>query len=230
MLPFTPNPEREGKWVPANRDPIMVLSPDQMSFTNHPIAKPVQSVPVGLRLACPLKKFSGDGAPADVQHEVIAETPKTDDIWAVADPNSLREDFRNDQGTSPKPDSVLAPFPLAIGATKKVGESIRRTVVVGSEEWLRDQIAFAPGPLMIAGGALVQPLQNPGNADLIVNICHWLAGNADRIAVGPRSGDVPRLSKLKDDGTLTFARIFMVGLWPGLALLVGGIAWFFRRR
>ena len=44
-----------------------------------------------------------------------------------------------------------------------------------------------------------------------------------RIAVGPQRGDVPRLSDLKDGAQLTFTRVFLVGIWPGLALLAGAL-------
>ena len=53
---------------------------------------------------------------------------------------------------------------------------------------------------------------------------------ADRIAVGPRRSDVPRLDKLTEGGMAQFCRVLLVGIWPGLALLAGAGVWLLRRR
>lgn len=227
IIPFTPNPEKEGRWVPRNRDPLMIASPEDLQLTRHEIGR--NSLPVAMRMACPLILAKGDELPSGVRHEVIAEVPRNEDTWAVKDPNSLTQEFRSEGGTSPKETSIRTPFAAVVAALRKDGEAEKKVIVFDSQEWSRDQVAHAT-VLVIAQGAVVPAEANPGNTDLMVNSLHWLTGNADRIAVGPRSTDVPRLAQLKDGWPLNLSRAFMVGIWPGLALAAGLVVSFFRRR
>ncbi len=229
-IAFAPNPEERGTWFPASRDLTILQSPDQFTFESHPLAEPVKSLPVGLRLVCPILPIAAASAPAGVTTSVVAQMPKSNDLWAVGDPEAMVRTLRERKGVTPGPDAVLSPFPVIVTASKKTGDKEQKIVVVGSDEWLRDDVALAAGQYALIGASLVPVPANPGNTDLAVNMMHWLAGNADRIAIGPRSADVPRLSRLKEGSQLTFSRWFMVGLWPGLALLIGGVVWFFRRR
>lgn len=230
VIAFTPNMEKKGRWVPKNQNPVLLTSPEDIKLLEHEITRPILSLPVGLRLTCPIEVASGDKATAGIKHQTLVEVPDTDDTWAVEDPNSLSQEMQPEVGgTTPKENSIRPPFAQYVIAARKEGDKDKKVMVVASSDWLRDSVAHA-AQLMLMGGALVQAEVNPGNTDLFLNSLHWLAGNADRIAVGPRSGDVPRLSELNDGAELNWSRAFLVGIWPGLALAAGLVVSFFRRR
>ena len=86
------------------------------------------------------------------------------------------------------------------------------------------------GGIMVTGAGLQSYAAYPGNADLFLNALHWLTNDAERISVSAQKAELPRLTRLKNDGWLTFWRVFLVGTWPGLVLVVGGCVWLFRRR
>lgn len=69
----------------------------------------------------------------------------------------------------------------------------------------------------------------PANSDLLINALHWLTGEADRIAVGPRRAELPRLSNLRESTAAALPWV-LVGVWPAVALVVGLGVWFVRRR
>jgi hypothetical protein len=114
---------------------------------------------------------------------------------------------------------------LALAATKED----QRIVVFGSEQFAADGVAQAQA-LGFAGGALVQYLVYPANTELFINTLHWLTQEADRISVGAQRSEIPRLDDLKDGFWLNFWQVFLVVVWPALALVVGGGVWFVRRR
>jgi hypothetical protein len=223
-LEFTPNPQREGLWYVASRSPT--VSSRVFHFTDHPISEPLQGLPAAFQAVAPLAKVGDEDKPEDVTVEAVVEVDDTEDVWAINDVQQLNEDFKKRQGTRRYDEDIAAPFPLALAATDADGD---RLVVFGSERFMADAIVNM-SQLVMVGGALRLAKLYPGNIELFVNALHWLTDNADRIAVGPRRGDVPRLEGLKDDATLTFTRVFLVGIWPGLALVVGLGVWLIRRR
>ena len=120
---------------------------------------------------------------------------------------------------------MAAPFPITVAATNEAGKKI---VVFGSEQFAADSLAQARG-LRQVGNSLVLGAVYPANSDLFLNTLHWLSGDATRITVGPRQGELPRLKKLDE---VWAARLpwFLVGIWPALVLLVGVGVWLVRRR
>ncbi len=224
-LEFAPHPQRTGLWSFANRAPTFVTS-RAFHYTGHKIAEPLQGLPAAFQSVAPLALVTGEDKPADVTVEPVIELNDTEDVWAIKDVNRINEDFRKQQGTRRYEDDVPAPFPLALAATGGQGHKL---VVFASDRFIADAVVNMTQFVMV-GNSLRLARLYPGNSDLFVNALHWLTGNADRIAVGPQPSDVPRLEKLKDDATLTFTRVFLVGIWPGVALLVGAGVWLLRRR
>lgn len=217
---FLPNPQKPGYWVPATRE-VLPIGSDMIRFTDHPIAAPLASSPVGLRAVAPLSIASK--LPEGVKVRELAYIPETDDLWATPDPIAMVTELRRDMGVRPKATDVKPPFPVAVAASKPD----QRVVVFGSETFAADEVALQ---LMIdfASGRLYQA--NPANTDLFINSLHWLTQDAGRIAIGPRTSDVPRLDKLRPGPALTFWRVFLVAIWPACALLVGAGVWLMRRR
>lgn len=232
---FAPSPEKRDLWWPASRDPGLVNT-DVIRFTDHPIGKPVQGVTGAMYLVTPLDLISPDPAasrpanappPSDAKAEPIAEIVATEDVWATSNPMRVfGEDLRQNRGTRRRDDDLRPPFPIAAAAVKPDG---KRLVVFGSERFAQDDISHAQS-LGAVGGQLVLVNLYPANTDLFINALHWLTGDAARISVGAQRSDVPRLDKLKPGGMAVFWQVFLVAIWPALALLAGAGVWLMRRR
>lgn len=225
VVHFAPNPQREGVWIPASRNPTVVTS-EAFRFSDQPIGKPLQSLPAGLQYAAPLALVEGAEKPAGVSAEPIISVAKSEDVWAIANLSRTDEDFQKQQGTHRYDDDLPSPFPLAVAATK---EGDGKLVVIASEQFAADAM-LQMASLVQVGNSLQVAQAYPANADLLINSLHWLTGDADRIAVGPQKGAVPRLDQLKEGPVATFWRAFLVGIWPASALLAGALMWFVRRR
>ncbi len=223
-LQFAVNPQRAGLMLPASRS--LILASQIFHYTDHPIGAPLKGLPAALQAVAPLRIVGGDDSPEGVTLETIVEVNDTEDVWAISNLTRINEDLQKNQGTRRYDDDIPAPFPLGVSATDSED---RKLVVFASDSFVSDSVVNMAQMVMV-GGTLRLAKLYPGNTDLFVNTLHWLTGNADRIAVGPQRGDVPRLDKLEEGSTLTFTRAFLVGIWPGLALLVGAGVWLLRRR
>lgn len=223
---FTLNPQRKGVFVPANQPWYVLASETAFRFTDQPIAAPISGLPTGFDYAAPLQLAKGADAPAGVTLSPIAEVPATENVWAFDNVMRIQQDMQKKMGTTKADTDIGAPFVVAVAGEKKVGDQTNRIVVIGSEHFAGNQMAEAAAPAMLGSQLMMIPLY-PGNLNLFENSLHWLTGNADRIAVAPSRGDVPRLKMT--DGQSMFARIFVVGIWPGLALVAGAIVWMLRR-
>jgi hypothetical protein len=223
-LQFVVNPQRAGLMLPATRN--LVIDSHVFHYTDHPIGTPLRGLPAAFQAVAPLRIVTGDEAPEDVTLEPVVEVNDTEDVWAIGNLARINEDFQKNQGTRRYDDDIPAPFPLSIAATDSEG---RKLVVFASDGFVSDSVVNMAQMVMVGGAFRLAKLY-PGNTDLFINALHWLTGNADRIAVGPQRSNVPRLDKLQEGATLTFTRVFLVGIWPALALLVGAGVWLLRRR
>lgn len=224
-LSFMPHPEKPGEWVPAGRQPQLLTTDNVLRFTDHPIGAPLKTDRAALVLACPLRVAPAASRPAGLTIEAVAELRDTVDAWACGDLNQIEDQLKRRQGLRPGPADIAAPFPLAVAAANEAGQKV---VVFGSELFASDAIAQATG-LQQVGNALVLGTLYPANSDLLINALHWLTGEADRIAVGPRRAELPRLSNLSESTAAVLPWV-LVGVWPAVALVVGLGVWFVRRR
>ncbi len=223
-LQFAVNPQSDGLMGLARRN--LVIDSNVFHYTDQPIGAPLRGLPAAFQAVAPLRILSDEEAPENVTVEPIVEVNDTEDVWAISNLARINEDFEKNQGTRRYDDDIAAPFPLSIAATDSEG---RKLVVFASDSFIADSVVNMAQMVMV-GGALRLAKLYPGNTDLFVNALHWLTGNADRIAVGPQQGDVPRLDKLEEGSTLTLTRVFLVGIWPAVALLAGATVWLLRRR
>lgn len=221
---FAPNAQKPGWWVPARQRPMLVTG-QAVRLTEHPISKPLQNEPGGFYLVSPVRVLSDEERPAGVTVAVIAEVRPTEDVWAIKDLMRLNDELKRNQGVRPAPEDIAAPFPIAVAATDETGH---KAVIFGSTEFAADGVAQATG-LLQSGKAVVLGLFYPANSDLFINALHWLSGEAERISVGPRRGEMPRLKDL-DDAWAGRLPWFLVGIWPAAALVVGVGVWLVRRR
>lgn len=221
---FAPNPQAPGLWGLGGQRPPVVTD-EAFSLTSNPILEPVRSSSYGFWFVCPVMIAPNGSRPSGVKVEPLINTAKTENVWAVANFQRLVGDMRSQKmGTKPYDDDILSPYPVAV-----VGDDGKhRLVVFGSQNFIGDEMLDMAQAVLTSGG-IAKAYLFPGNADLFISAVHWAAGEADRIAVGPASGDVPRLSKLTDESA-SWVRTFLVGVWPALALVVGGVVWFVRRR
>lgn len=226
-LQFVPSREDPGLFM-LRRPPLVVdTSGSAVRFTDQAIGKPLQALTAGLFAACPLTMVPRDEIPSGVKVEPILTVEETSDLWAVRNVMQVDQDLRARGGTSRRSEDVVPPFALAVAAEKEGGQ---RVVVFGSSLFVANPILEMIGGFGFSGGSLVAVPAYAANSDLFLNAVHWLTNDADRISVGAQPTEVPRLDKLKDDAALRFWRVFLVGIWPGLALVVGGGVWLFRRR
>lgn len=226
VVEYVPRADKPGRWWPMHRD-LPLITTDVSRFTDHPIGRPLQSQPGAFYLVCPLQNLAlAATQPTGVEVAAIAEIPRNENCWASADfMRVFQEELQSSLGTVAKPEDLPTPFPIALSAQR--GD--RRIVVIASERFASDDFAMATGIRLTTAGLVTYPLY-PANSDLFINALHWLTGDAGRIAVGARSGDVPRLDRLKPGPMVTAWRIFLVGIWPGMILLIGGSVWMLRRR
>jgi hypothetical protein len=225
-LQFVVNPQSDGLMYPDPACRNLLISSRMFHFTNQPVGAPLRGLPAAFQRVAPLRILTGPEKPQGVSVEPIAEVNDTQDVWAITNLARINDDLEKNQGTRRYDDDIAAPFPLSVAATDAEG---RKLVVFASDGFIADSVVNMAQMVMV-GGALRLAKLYPGNTDLFVNALHWLTGNADRIAVGPQEGDVPRLDKLEEGPTLTWTRVFLVGIWPGVALLAGAAVWLLRRR
>jgi hypothetical protein len=235
VLAFSPNPENDALYFPRNRDALALYSnaqPDQLRYGDHPIVEPLGSLATMLMSVAPLQIAP---PPAGVEIQPLITTAASDDIWAVSNIMRAQQDLQRgmpNAGTRVyEEDKRSTPDGLVVAvAARKNGESAQsRVVVVASENFAMDGLAFQTG-LAQVGNSLRLITRFPGNLEFFVNSLHWLAGETDRIAIGPSGEQYPRLSKLENGPMLQFWQVFLVGIWPGLMLLAGAGVWFFRRK
>jgi hypothetical protein len=225
-IQFMLNPRKQETFVPLNMRNPTLLTSDAFEWTGHPIANALKSLPGALASALPLRILTGETAPEGVTLEPIIRLKTSDAVWAVMDIQRLQTDFQQHEGTRRYDDDTLPPFPLAVAGTNAAGQ---RIVVISSEQFIANPVLSA-AQLMFVGGGIAQVQLYPANRDLFINTLHWLTGDAERIAVGPRRGNVPRLDKLEDGPVAEFTKVFLVGIWPGVVLIAGAVVWFTRRR
>lgn len=223
-LQFVVHPQRDGLMLPASRN--LMINSQVFHYTDHPIGAPLRGLPAAFQTVAPLRIVTGDEKPEGVTLEPIVEVNDTEDVWAINNLSRINEDLQKNQGTRRYEDDIPAPFPLGIAATGTEGKKL---VVIASDRFVADSVVNMAQMVMVGGGLRLAKLY-PGNIDLFLNALHWLTGNADRIAVGTQRSDVPRLDKLEEGGMLTFTRVFLVGIWPAVALLIGAGVWLLRRR
>jgi hypothetical protein len=226
-LSFAPSPENPKLFIPTRDTQRAIIDSPVLQFTDQPIAKPLHTAPGGINESCPLKLAAGDKAPAGVTAEPVALIRDTNDVWAIKDIMRLNEDFRSNKGTYRRDDDIAAPFPVAVAAKN---DKDQRLVVFASAGFVSNQVLDTPGGIVLLGGGFQTVPAYPANPDLFINAAYWVTNDAGRISIGAQRADAPRLSKLKDDRWLTFWHVFLVGIWPGMALVVGGGVWLFRRR
>ena len=136
-----------------------------------------------------------------------------------SNPNSWGEtDLKNNEASFDEKADIKGPLPLAVAVTKEVkpasdsGPATKaRMVVVGDSD-------FAINP----------SFAQVGNGNLFLNMVSWLAQDEDLISIRPKSPDDRRI--VLSQSQISFLRLVIVFLLPGVALVAGIVVYTRRRR
>lgn len=189
---------------------------------DHPILGAVRNLPTELAWAIPITVSTEEGAArvtallvAPDDGSTWAETQWLR-LWQTPGPQrgNLAEPPRYDEGI----DGHDGPWVVALAAERsdaRAGSRAGRVVVVGSNSWFADPVAFnyqsTDGRVALAA---------PGNAELFEASVLWLAGQDELIGQSAGSRATPLVGPI-DAGTLSMIRWGLVAGLPLLTLVVG---------
>lgn len=198
------------------------------SGVEHPIHAATKNLPTVL--SWPIALTTAEDAALDTTPLLSLPTGET--VWGESQWLSLWRTQANQRHLMPDPpryDAGVDParpapggsWTLALAATRAdqpADARSGRVVVVGSNAWFTDALAFAYD----ATDNRVT-LRSPGNAELFEASILWLAGQDELIAASAGARARPRIKPL-DAGTITAIRWAVVAGLPLLSL-GAGIAW-----
>jgi hypothetical protein len=209
---------KPGEYQVASRDFHFM---GEVEVGDHDIVRGAQTQLLTLPSCAPLELTSP--APQGVELWPLVIQPQKDGVWGVKNLQTYQEQMQTRGFLSRAEGDREAPFTLAVAAKK--GDA--KVVVISSRGFAEDQLAFSRTLLPTAQGiALVST--NPGNVLLLMNSLHWLGDNTQLLNIG-KPIDAPALT-IKDPKTVKVVQALTIFAWPALALALGGVAWWVRRR
>ncbi len=207
-----------GKYAVARRDFFNMSEPDVAS---HPIVSGSAARRLGLPWCAPLDLSAAP--PQGVTVEKLVTLPKRDGVWGVKNIQKYQEQLEQREYMTRVEGDLEGPFDLAAAATK--GDA--KVVVVSSRQFAEDEVAFAKA-LGVGPQGFTIRTRNPGNVMLLINALHWLNDNTGFMNIG-RPIDAAVL-EVKNPTTVKAVQALTIFVWPLLALVGGGVAWWVRRR
>ncbi|HUO07292.1 MAG TPA: Gldg family protein [Phycisphaerae bacterium] len=201
-------------------------------YGDHPITKPLQAlqtafVGFGSRnmpgfFGAPTYVGVDKQIPAGVDAQVLLESPNDSDTWAEA---TYNQTAAFNKGTD-----LAAPIPLAAAAVKNNGKpDEQRVVVIACRTIGANTLIEAINARENDRGGAELFMVNPGNAELLTNSVLWLGGYKNMIAVSAKSAAAARIRSIPE-GMMLFIHVMLYLGIPLLALVLGGVVYFFRRR
>jgi hypothetical protein len=161
--------------------------------------------------------------PEGVTYYPLVIHPKKDGVWGVKEIQAYVEQQQRDGFLRKAEGDLEGPFTLAVAATK--GDA--KAVVVSARDFATDQVAFAPEFAITSQGFTIRS-RNPGNVTLFINSLHWLNDNTEFMNLGkPIDAAVLEIPK---NSHVRAVRVLTIGVWPALALVLGGVTWWVRRK
>jgi len=167
------------------------MNPMVGSYESHPIVR----VMADNATVFPLARSLDVKSPAEKLFSTAASS------YALVNP---KPPIKLDPDTAKK-----GPFVMGAAATVGTGASAGRVVVVGSSNWIGNQILGAP----------------VANRDLALNVMNWLTADEDLISIRPKE---PEDRRLRVTSTAPFFWISFV-LLP-LAVILSGVSVWWKRR
>lgn len=246
MVNLTPSEVVVGGGVDATAAPLakfglearsgqaLMSKPAQSEIVEHDMLvrgsggdHPLQGAMTGLLMyapwAVPIEQSGGGDAWPLVQVEDEQTWGETRWSGYRRVPRAERPLVSNPPVREPEVDDVEGPWTVAWAAQREVGEGVGRVVVVGSNDWLADEIVSSGQSL---DGRMVGSY--PGNLALLDAAVLWLSGRDEFIAPTVSSSSVAMIGQI-DRGVLSALRWGLVLGVPVVVLLVGG-GWRLLRR
>jgi len=194
---------------------------NEFGHSDHPIVAGAAGKVTELRFASPVRR--AEKTPEGVAFTPLLTCERSETLWAVGAIQPYIEKARSGDPVTKLPEDTLGPFTVAEAAQKNGG----KIVVIGSGDCMTDDVALTPVMMLTSQGFTLRQ-RNPGNVALFLNALHWLNDKEEWMDVG-QPADFGTL-EIAEGPTLSFIRVFVVAIWPGLALGCGLVAWFIRRR
>ena len=191
------------------------------AYANHEITRPVGALPSMVFGGAPL--VTQDKAPEGVTVRPLVEMPGGADYWA----DTVAFEAMQRRATFDGAEDLRGPLPLAVAATRKVGDQDQKVVLFGDSDFAKDFVAFNREAVMYRDHIEMQD-RFPGNAEVFVNACLWVSGGEQLIAVSPEALEARRIGDL-GAWQLPIQIFLVVGL-PVLVLAAGILVYVVRRK
>jgi len=189
-------------------------------YPAHEITDPLGALPTMVLTGSPLQIKTD--LPEGLSVAPILELPAGRDYWA----DTVVIEALNRQATFDPAEDLTGPLPLAVAVTRQVGGETQKVVLFGDADLPRDGVAFYRNPVLYRDRIEMQ-YAFPGNAELFVNACLWVAGSEQLIAVSPEALEARRLGDM--GGWQLPLQILIIGGLPALVLAVGVVVYLVRR-
>jgi hypothetical protein len=189
---------------------------DIRDYGDHPITRPLQSLPSALFGILPVTMVQP--APADIAVTPIIPVPTVPPSWgskSLDDPNNIPK-------FNPAAD-IPPPFFAGAAAEKK---GAGRLVVLSAGQLATNQVLEYLDPEMAQHNKIVPAF--PGNAELFMNSIFWLAHLEPMLAISPAAMQVSRVAPMSNGAQWLWRSLVLGGL--PLVVLVVGLGVYFARR
>jgi hypothetical protein len=207
----------------AQRMPIVFVT---RQYGDHPLARPLQSLPSLLSPIVPVQTSQEKGYTLTP----LIPIPRTPTSWGETNVNDALQgkpaQFNAGTGAEGGDLSNTDQSPLYAGAAvdKKDGG---RLVALGSLQFAMNQILEIPDQSMLKRGVVVA--QFPGNAELFENSIFWLAKMDSMLAISPEALQISRIEPM-GQGQLAFWRWGLLIVLLPLGVVVAGMGVYLKRR
>ncbi len=196
-----------------------VVQGGDMDSEPHPITGALHGLNTLLPWAVALDLVETETA----QARAIITMPGDDGTWAESRwlrlrsaPANTRELLRDQPTFDENTDVRKARWILGAAGEQHLNGTTQRMIVIGSNGWANDAVAFDAEQLI--EGRITR--RYPGNAVLLESSIAWLSGMDDLIAPGVDARPIATINPL-DPQKLTTLRWILLGGIPGIVLLIG---------
>ena len=170
------------------------LSPVSGSYSQHAVVRVMQDIATVFPLARSI----------DVKSPAETLVSSTTDSYALTNPKLPIKEADLSSGKK-------GPFPLMAAATIGSGSNAGHVVVVGSSNWMANNIIAAPF----------------GNRDLALNTMNWLTSDTDLISIRPKE---PQDRRLRVTGNAIRVMFLTSVIFLPLIVIVSGFSVWWKRR
>jgi hypothetical protein len=207
-----------GKYVVGRRD---FYNMNQFEVSDHDIVKGASASILTLPWCAPLE-LSKTPPKGVTLHRLVTQ-PARDGLWGVKNIQEYQKQLEQREYLTRVEGDVEQSFDLAVAATQ--GDA--KIVVVSGRDFATDAVAFAREMAFSSQGLTLRH-RNPGNSALLINSLHWLNDNSKFMDLG-KPIDAAVL-EVGSTSTLKAVQALTIFVWPMLAVVLGGVTWWVRRR